>query len=69
MRFSWEVFEPSRLIPGQHVPLDPPWRDIEDADRAQDIADRLVPHLLPNQQLKVWDTEGVGHRPVLTVDA
>ncbi|GGM52348.1 hypothetical protein ACFFX1_55610 [Dactylosporangium sucinum] len=69
MRYSWEVLEPSRLIPGQHEPLTPPWTDIEDADSPQEVAARMVSHLLPGQRLVIWDHEAVGHHPVLTVDA
>ena len=68
MRYSWEVYEPNHLVPGHHMPLTPPWRDIEDADTAEEIAKRICPQLLPGHRLNIWDTEGVGKMPVLTVD-
>lgn len=69
MKYLWEVWIQKPF--GRHMlwsPTEPRWADVEDADSAQAIADRIAPQLLPGQRLNVWNTLGVGKPPILTVD-
>lgn len=68
MKYSWEVLKKSRLT-GLFGPMSPRRADHEEADSAQEVADRYASQLLPGQRLNVWDVVGVGKSPVLTVDA